>query len=131
MMSTLFRRLLPTSLLGGVLVAAALPLLTRAAPPPLDPAVLSATLPAVPGAEPPAIDPALLAEEKARIEVIDKVRPSVVAVFDPVRPGGGSGVLISEDGYALTNYHVVEQFPASGGVSRCGLPDGVLYDCVL
>jgi S1-C subfamily serine protease len=42
---------------------------------------------------------------------------------------GGSGVLISEDGYALTNFHVTSG--AGGPVMKCGLPDGVLYDAVL
>jgi len=42
--------------------------------------------------------------------------------------GGGSGVLISPDGYALTNFHVVQ--PA-GVAMKCGLADGRLYDAVL
>src|SRR6202011_5959024 len=42
--------------------------------------------------------------------------------------GGGTGVLISEDGYALTNFHVVQP---TGPTMQCGLPDGVLYDAVL
>src|SRR5262249_833921 len=42
--------------------------------------------------------------------------------------GGGSGVLVSDDGYALTNFHVVQ---GAGPVMQCGLPDGVLYDAVL
>ena len=66
--------------------------------------------------------------ESERIAVIDKVKSSVVAIFSPGGQGGGSGVLISEDGYALTNFHVVE---GAGPVMHCGLPDGVLYDAVL
>ena len=46
-----------------------------------------------------------------------------------VLTGGGSGVLISEDGYALTNFHVTSA--ARGPVMKCGLPDGMLYDAVL
>src|SRR5947209_2860773 len=60
------------------------------------------------------------AAEAKRIAVVAKVRPSVVAVFSPGGQGGGSGVLISEDGYALTNFHVVA---GSGPVMQCGLPD--------
>jgi S1-C subfamily serine protease len=63
--------------------------------------------------------------EEERIKVIHSVQPSVVAVMT----GGGSGVLISEDGYALTNFHVTEA--AHSPVMKCGLPDGVLYDAVL
>jgi S1-C subfamily serine protease len=66
--------------------------------------------------------------EAQRISVVDKVKPSVVAIFAPGGQGGGSGVVISKDGYALTNFHVVE---GSGPLMQCGLPDGVLYDAVL
>jgi S1-C subfamily serine protease len=66
--------------------------------------------------------------EAKRIAAIEKVRPAVVAIFAPGGQGGGSGVLVSEDGYALTNFHVVE---GPGAVMQCGLPDGVLYDAVL
>ena len=50
-----------------------------------------------------------------------------VAVFQRSSPGGGSGVVITHDGYALTNFHVVgeDQF------FKCGLNDGNLYDAVL
>src|SRR6185437_3773970 len=63
--------------------------------------------------------------ETKRVAVIEKVQPSVVAVLT----GGGSGVLISEDGYALTNFHVTSA--ARSPVMKCGLPDGILYDAVL
>ena len=42
--------------------------------------------------------------------------------------GGGSGVLMTADGYAITNYHVVEP---CGEFMHCSLPDGQLYDAVL
>jgi S1-C subfamily serine protease len=70
----------------------------------------------------------VLKAEAERIAVIEKVKPSVVAVFDAGGKGGGSGVLIDEEGYALTNFHVVA---GSGPVMKCGLADGVLYDGVL
>lgn len=68
-----------------------------------------------------------LAEEK-RVAVINKVKPAVVAVFGAGGRGGGSGVLISDDGYALTNFHVTA---GAGRVMKCGLPDGILYDAVV
>ncbi|HEV3079460.1 MAG TPA: trypsin-like peptidase domain-containing protein [Gemmataceae bacterium] len=73
-------------------------------------------------------DKRIEAAEARRIAVIDKIKPSVVAIFAPGGQGGGSGVVISRDGYALTNFHVVQ---GSGPVMQCGLPDGVLYDSVL
>src|SRR5579883_520695 len=71
------------------------------------------------------LDKRVLKMEEERVKVIQSVQPSVVAVLT----GGGSGVLISEDGYALTNFHVTEA--ARGPVMKCGLPDGQLYDAVL
>src|SRR5207253_9612163 len=62
-----------------------------------------------------------------RIETNGKVQPAVVAVFGADMNGGGSGVLIDPDGYALTNFHVVSDNKAL----RCGLADGVLYDAVV
>lgn len=75
----------------------------------------------------PAADGVREAEAK-RIEVVGKIRPAVVAVFANGGQGGGSGVLIDADGYALTNFHVVQ---GSGPVMQCGLADGILYDAVL
>jgi S1-C subfamily serine protease len=71
----------------------------------------------------------LIAEAEAkRLKAIEKVRGAVVAVFSRGGQGGGSGVLISADGYALTNFHVVQP---TGTFMQCGLADGVLYDAVL
>jgi S1-C subfamily serine protease len=74
------------------------------------------------------VDRRVLEAETKRIAVIEKARPSVIAIFGPNGQGGGSGVVISKDGYALTNFHVVE---GAGNVMQCGMPDGVLYDAVL
>ncbi len=84
-----------------------------------------AALAALPAAD---LDPRVADMEARRIAVIEKVKPSVVAVFGAGGGGGGSGVLISKDGYALTNFHVVQ---GAGPIMQCGLPDGVLYDAVL
>jgi S1-C subfamily serine protease len=43
--------------------------------------------------------------------------------------GNGSGVLIDEEGYALTNWHVTSA--ARSPLLKCGLPDGLIYDAVL
>jgi S1-C subfamily serine protease len=71
---------------------------------------------------------AVLKAEAGRVAAVAKVKPAVVAVFARGGKGGGSGVLISKDGYALTNFHVVQ---GSGPTMQCGLPDGNLYDAVL
>ena len=76
----------------------------------------------------PAAEPLVRAAEQQRVEVIERVAPSVVAVFAKGGAGGGSGVLITKDGFALTNFHVVDGL---GPFMKCGLNDGVLYDAVL
>ncbi|MFM9960544.1 MAG: S1C family serine protease [Planctomycetaceae bacterium] len=76
----------------------------------------------------PAADQVVREAEQKRIEVITRVTPTVVAVFAKGGAGGGSGVLISKYGFALTNFHVVSGL---GPFMKCGLNDGVLYDAVL
>lgn len=75
-----------------------------------------------------AVDPAVAEAEQKRVAVVAQVAPTVVAIFSPGGAGGGSGVLISPDGYALTNYHVTS---GAGNFMKCGLSDGVLYDAVI
>ena len=84
-------------------------------------AILQAALPA---ADVPA---PVLSAERERIEAIARAAQTAVAIFAG-EAGGGSGVLISPDGYALTNFHVVQ--PA-GIAMKCGLSDGRIYDAVL
>ncbi|WP_309229434.1 MULTISPECIES: trypsin-like peptidase domain-containing protein [unclassified Blastococcus] len=56
-----------------------------------------------------------------------KAAPSVVTVYVTSRTsaGSGSGVVLTEDGYVLTNNHVVE---AEGGTVQVRTSDGTLYD---
>src|SRR6056297_470458 len=70
----------------------------------------------------------VLRAEADRIAAVDKAMPSAVSVFVPGGAGGGSGVLISPQGFALTNFHVSS--PA-GEFMRCGLSDGRIYDAVI
>jgi S1-C subfamily serine protease len=65
--------------------------------------------------------------EAERVAVVARVRPAVTAIFSSTMEGGGSGVVIDPDGYALTNFHVVGE----GKTFKCGLADGNLYDAVL
>ena len=74
-----------------------------------------------------AVDPEVLAAERQRVEVIRSGSAAAVAIFAG-DSGGGSGVLVTPDGYALTNFHVVQ--PA-GVAMTCGLADGRLYEAVL
>jgi len=74
------------------------------------------------------IPAAVAADEARRIEVMDRAKDVVVAVFSPSGEGGGSGVVISPDGFALTNFHVVQP---CGNWMRCGMADGNVYNAVL
>ena len=77
-----------------------------------------------------AIDPpaAVVQAEQARIHTIDQAMRTAVCVFAKEGAGGGSGVVISPDGYALTNFHVVQ--PA-GNYMKCSMADDNLYDAVV
>ena len=70
----------------------------------------------------------MLDAQAERIKAIKKVHPAIVAVCMQGGQGVGSGVVISPEGYALTNFHVVMP---TGPLMQAGLADGVLYDAVL
>lgn len=70
----------------------------------------------------------VLEAEAARIANVEAIAPSVVCIFGRDGGGGGSGVLISSDGFALTNFHVTS---GAGDFMKCGLNDGKLYDAVV
>lgn len=63
-----------------------------------------------------------------RVAAIAKAAKSTVGVFGIDDNGGGSGVIISADGYVLTNFHVSSPF---GHRMRCGLNDGKMYEAML
>lgn len=70
----------------------------------------------------------VLQEESQREAVIAKIAPSAASIFSSDGNGGGSGVIISPDGFCLTNYHVVEP---CGPCAKVGLNDGKIYDAVV
>ena len=73
--------------------------------------------------------PLLVADaEAARIAAIQTAMPSAVGVFIPGGAGGGSAVVVSPNGEALTNFHVSS--PA-GTYMQCSLADGRMLDAVL
>lgn len=74
------------------------------------------------------VDPAVLEAEAARVAVIERASSATIAILAPGGQGGGSGVIISADGYALSNFHVTHE---CGTAMKCGLPDGKLYDAVI
>ncbi len=73
-------------------------------------------------------DAEVLAAEEARVEVINRISRPTVAIFSADGKGGGSGVIISTDGYALTNFHVAAP---TGPAMKAGLSDGRFVDAVL
>ena len=66
--------------------------------------------------------------EQQRIDAIAKAVPSAVGIFSPGGAGGGSGVVISPDGYAVTNFHVIQ---GCDNFMKCSMSDGNLYDAVI
>lgn len=62
--------------------------------------------------------------ERYRIQAINQVIQSVVAIYDEDRQGGGSGVIIDPSGIVLTNHHVIM---GAGVKGWGGLADGKLY----
>src|SRR5262245_28465697 len=75
-----------------------------------------------------ASDVDVLKAEADRVAVIEKISRPTIAIFDAGGQGGGSGVIISPDGYALTNFHVAGP---TGPAMKCGLSDGRFLDAVL
>jgi serine protease Do len=76
----------------------------------------------------PAVDQQVQQLEAARIEAVERASRSAVAIFGMSGQGGGSGVLVSSDGYIVTNFHVTSPF---GTRMRAGLSDGTVHDAVI
>ena len=74
------------------------------------------------------VPPEVLKSQSERVAVIAEALKSAVSIFGPGGQGGGSGVVITPDGYALTNFHVAHPV---GNAMKCGLSDGRLYDAVI
>ncbi len=74
------------------------------------------------------VDPQVLKAQQQRADVLAKARASTVAIFAKGGRGGGSGVVISPDGFALTNFHVTN---GSGAGMKVGMADGKIYDAVI
>lgn len=83
-------------------------------------------------AEPPAetleLDADVAAAQQQRVLTMRRAAAATVSIFGLDGGGGGSGVIVTPDGYALTNYHVSS---ACGDHMRCGLNDGKMYDAVI
>jgi S1-C subfamily serine protease len=67
----------------------------------------------------------VLASEKQRVEAVQSVIHSVIAIYDADRQGGGSGVIIDPTGLAITNHHVIM---GAGVRGWGGLADGKFYE---
>jgi S1-C subfamily serine protease len=76
----------------------------------------------------PTPSPDVLARESDRVRVIERITAPTIAIFDRSGAGGGSGVVITPDGYALTNFHVAQP---CGNFMKCGLSNGELVDAVI
>ena len=78
----------------------------------------------------------VLEAESARVKLIERLEKTVCAIFPampddgktPTGPqGGGSGVIIDAEGFALTNYHVAGE----ADKLNVGLSDGKIYSAVV
>lgn len=74
------------------------------------------------------VDPVALvkAAEQARIEAMNRAARSVVAVMEETGAGGGSGVVVTPDGFGITNFHVVAPLLKTRE-GEGGMADGRLY----
>jgi serine protease Do len=70
----------------------------------------------------------VLEAQQQRIDAIARAMKTAISVFANAGQGGGSGVVITPDGFALSNFHVTK--PA-GDYMKCSMADGRLYDAVI
>jgi len=66
-------------------------------------------------------------EENRQITHLERLAPSLVAIYPADGSSCGSGVVISSDGFALTNFHVVQP---CGTWMKVGLSDGKVRNAV-
>ena len=62
--------------------------------------------------------------QSQRVQAIEKVIGSVIAIYGEEKQGGGSGVIIDPSGIGLTNHHVIM---GAGVQGWGGLADGKMY----
>ncbi|MDA7949908.1 MAG: trypsin-like peptidase domain-containing protein [Pirellulaceae bacterium] len=74
------------------------------------------------------LDKLVYKAEQERIRIVQSTLKSAISIFGPGGNGGGSGVVISADGYAITNFHVTQP---CGTHMKCSMPNGKLYDAVI
>lgn len=74
------------------------------------------------------VDKTVLEAQQKRVAIMRKAASATISIFGLDGGGGGSGVIVTPDGFALTNYHVSS---ACGDHMRCGLNDGRMYDAVI
>lgn len=80
-------------------------------------------------AQPPLkVDARVAASEARRVDVIRRLSASTVAIFESTATNGGSGVIISDDGLVVTNFHVTAP---CGPKLFVGTNDGVVHEAVL
>lgn len=70
----------------------------------------------------------VLTAQRQRTEAIATAVASAISVYTADGNGGGSGVVISADGFALSNFHVTSPV---GEYMQCSMSDGRLYDAVI
>lgn len=70
----------------------------------------------------------VVSAQKARQKSMAAASLATIAIFGLEGGGGGSGVIVTPDGYALTNFHVSS---ACGDHMRVGLSDGRMVDAVI
>ncbi len=71
---------------------------------------------------------AVVIAQKARQASMAAASRATIAIFGLQGGGGGSGVIVTPDGYALTNFHVTS---GCGDHMRVGLSDGRMVDAVI
>ncbi len=66
--------------------------------------------------------------EQQRVAIVQKISKSTISIFDASANGGGTGVIISKDGFAVTNFHVTAP---CGAMMTVGTNDGVAHEAVI